>query len=378
MRARPRPVEDGGAPDRAPPSVRAELDGDAGVDPERFPVVAERLAIDVTDALRAADAGARAFTGRPFARRMWASLTGETGRRRAGALGDLLAAQRAALEIARDLMRAEARTAYCVHRVLVNLHQVNRDLDALADEVQEDIDAAFLEIEDVRRTLLAASRAESARLDRRLATLQSALARESQVRRLAESYRAGALYRGLDAMLGAGMFMASVGQLFWGAGEPRRQAELAVALAMVKSRLPARPMPTEEALLATVSEASPDACASIVYASEGRGPCLAVVAGLAERRLAGLPVAQLNAADAVAIARATHRAEGVLARGLVRPVELATALASELTADEAGPVQRAARRPPSGDGADGRGDHDEDDPVVEEVQPWTPSRARSR
>lgn len=47
----------------------------AGVDLATFPLLAERLAIDATNALRAADSGLRGLRGRPFLRRLWDGVT---------------------------------------------------------------------------------------------------------------------------------------------------------------------------------------------------------------------------------------------------------------------------------------------------------------
>src|SRR5204863_182652 len=84
---------------------------------------------------------------------------------------------------------------------LVNLHAVNRDLDEVVVRVEDGLDEAFAEVDEARRTLLATVRAESARLDARLAAVRSALAREGQVRRMGELYRAGELHRGAAALV---------------------------------------------------------------------------------------------------------------------------------------------------------------------------------
>lgn len=113
-----------------------------GVHLDRFPLVAERLAIDATDTLRAADSGLRGLRGRHLVRRLWHCVTG-AGQELNVALGqDLLSMQRAALEIVREVMREEARTQYCVNRVLVNLTTLNHQFDRVVDRV-DDLDQAL-------------------------------------------------------------------------------------------------------------------------------------------------------------------------------------------------------------------------------------------
>jgi hypothetical protein len=319
----------------AAPDVR-EL---TGVDLERFPLIAERLAIDLTDALRAAESGLEAFRGRPVVARLWEDLTG-IGQRRQAAIGqDLLTAQRATLGVVREIVREEARTQYCVHRVLVNLRAVNRDLDAATDR----LDGVAAEI---------------AQLDERMAALRSEVRREGAVRRLTELYRAGELHPGMSPILDAAMMIASVMRHFWGASRRRRDDEAAAALAVAKQRLATQPLPLEEALLSAVEDASDEARAAMLQAGGGRGPCLAVVVGLAERRHAGLPNSELNAADAIAIARAMRAPDRLLSSRLVRPTELAQALAGELAFDD-------------------EEDADAGDDTDDEAQ-WTPRRAGSR
>jgi hypothetical protein len=326
----------------------------AGVDLDRFPLLAERLAIDLTDALRAADSGLQALRGRPALRRFWEGLTG-IGQRRQAAIGqDLLTAQQAMLGVVRELLQQEARTQYCVHRVLVNLRAVNQDLDAAADR----LDAVDAQVGELRAALAAVVRDDIARLDARVAALHSEVRREGAIRRLAELYRAGELHPGMSPALDAAMMIASVMRHFWGASRRRRDDEAAAALALARQRLGARPLPLEEALLSAVEDASDEARAAMLPACGGTGPCLAVVVALAERRQAGLPNSELNAADAIAIARVTRAPARLLSSRLVRPAELAHALAVELAFDDDEPAAAGS-------------DNDE------EVQ-WTPSRARSR
>jgi hypothetical protein len=289
-----------------------------GVAVDGFPLLAERLAIDATSALRAGELGLRGLRGRSLLRRLWEGASGRVDARSFALTEDVLTVQRATVAIVREVVREGERTQYCMHRVLVNLHGLNRDLDEVA----------------ARQTGLEHTlRAETARLARQLHDVQRQLDREAGVRRLTERYRAGDLYQGADETLRAALWLAAVRQTCWGAEPSRQRDELGVALAVVRQRLSPRPIPLEEALLGTVEGSAASLSEVLRYLGQDRGPHLAVVTALAERRLARLPSSEASAAEAIAIARATRDPDGALESRIVRPVELAEALAAELSSD---------------------------------------------
>lgn len=103
-----------------------------GIDHDVHPFLAERITIDTTNALRAAQNGLRGFRRRSLLRRLWDGVRG-SGQELQAAIGqDLLTVQRAAFSLVRELMNEESRTQYCVNKVLTNLHAVNRDVDELS------------------------------------------------------------------------------------------------------------------------------------------------------------------------------------------------------------------------------------------------------
>jgi hypothetical protein len=293
-----------------------------GVEAELFPVLAERVAIEASNGLRGAEAGLRAFRGRALLRRLWDGVTGRGQELPAAVAQDLVVVQRATLAIVREVMGEEARTQDCVGRVLVNLQAVNRDLDEASGRLEV--------LEREARVLRALVQVESARLAVLVEGVRGELHREACVRRLGDLYRTGDLHRGTGDILGASLFLAAVDAQY----PEGREQEARVALAVVKQRLSARPVPLEDALLAAALGLADRVCEPLLYLGEGgrRGPCLAVLSALVERRLAGLPCRAVDAADAVAIARATRDPERLLQGPLVRPGELAGWIARELDA----------------------------------------------
>jgi len=189
-----------------------------GIDPDRFPLVAERIAIDATNALRAADSGLRGLRGRLLLRRLWDGVTGR-GQELEAAIGqDLMAVQRATLRIVREVMREEMRTQYCVNVVLESLHAVHDDLEAVTARAQR-LEAGMRRH---RRELHEALRAESRKLAAQVEDVRREVRRDAAVRRLTERYRARDLHQGAGETLGAGMFLAAVSFQYWGADRLHR------------------------------------------------------------------------------------------------------------------------------------------------------------
>jgi hypothetical protein len=305
------------------------------VQAQGFPLLAERLAIDVTVALRGAEAGLRALGGRMLLRRLWDQVTGEGGRLRGQVGSDLLAVQRAALDLLREILREEMRTQHCLRRVLVNLHEVNRELDAVAGGLHR----VEGEVRQLRQELFEALRLEAARLAGQIDHLRREVRRETRLRELTELYRVDQLHPGAGPTLEAGLFLAAVQAECWqsegeGEGEEERAwadaSQRRIAEALVRARVSSRPLPLEQAMLETAEAAAPELREPLVYLGQGRGPHLAVLGALLERRLAGLANGEVNASDTVAVVRATGDGAGRLQSRLVRPVELALAIAHEL------------------------------------------------
>lgn len=97
---------------------------------DQSPFLVERVAIDVTNALRGAEVGLRGFRTRPLLRRIWEGVSAQSQERVAAIGFDLVTAQRASLTLIKEIMSHEERTLVCIDQVLDNLHAVNLDLDA--------------------------------------------------------------------------------------------------------------------------------------------------------------------------------------------------------------------------------------------------------
>src|SRR6266700_4703025 len=146
-----------------------------GVDPDRFPLVAEHLAIEATDALRAARSSVGALRARKLGGRLWEWATGAGRQRQVVLSQDLLSAQQAALGIVAQVMSEASRTQYSLHRVLINLRDVNHDLDGVTDQVERLDD----ELARARRDLAARIDAEAARLAAAIADVRREVRREA-------------------------------------------------------------------------------------------------------------------------------------------------------------------------------------------------------
>src|SRR5947209_6605773 len=70
---------------------------------------AETIAIDVTNALRAADSGLRGFRSRSLLRRLWHDLTGTSQELQSAISSDLVTVQRGTLKLVKEIMREETR-----------------------------------------------------------------------------------------------------------------------------------------------------------------------------------------------------------------------------------------------------------------------------
>lgn len=308
-----------------------ELSHLLGSTADAYPLVAERIAIDATNALRGAEMGLRGFRRRPLLRRLWDGMTGR-GQELQAAIGqDLVTVQRATLSLVREVMEEEARTQYCVNRVLVNLHAVNRDVDELLQRmssVEREIDRR---VTALRAELYAAIQSESERLALQIEAVRRQVDREATVRRLTERYRAGDLTAGPGEVVGSGLYLASIAWQYWAEPGRRVQDEWTAAMAVVRQRLAAtKPRPLEEAVLHAASSVGGEAQETVLYLADRSSGVLRAVGMLTERRHAGLVTTEADAADAVSITRALNDPERQLESGLVRDVEIVESVAREL------------------------------------------------
>ena len=312
-------------------STRDELRHLLGPEADSYPLVAERIAIDATNALRGAEMGLRGFRRRPLLRRLWDGVTGQ-GQELQAAIGqDIVAVQRATLSLVREVMDEEARTQYCVNRVLVNLHAVNRDVDDLlrrTSSLEREIDRR---VTALRAELYAAIRSEAEQLASRIETVKRHVDREAAVRRLTERYRAGDLTAGPGEALGGAMYLASIAWQYWAEPGQRVEDEWTAAVAVVRQRLgKSPPRPVAEAVLAAASSVSGELAETVLYLAKPAAGVLRAIGMLTERQLAELPMTDERAADAVSITRALADPYRQLESGLVRDVEIVEAIAREL------------------------------------------------
>ena len=294
-------------------------------------VVAERVAIDVTNALRGAEAGLRGFRRRPLLKRLWDGITGQ-GQELQAAIGqDLVTVQRAALSLVREVMHEEARTQYCVNKVLVNLHAVNCDLDDLQKRTARLEGELTRQVAALRAEFYQALQAESKRLAEEIDGLRRDLNREAGVRRLTKRYRAGELTANAGEVLGSSLYMASVSLMHWDDGPVRVKAEWRAARAVVSREVSQdSPVPLEDALLEVGEAVTPAALEPTLYLAQEEAGVLGVVARLVERRLGGLSLREEDASDAIAIVQAVSDPDHQLESGLVRNTELIQVVARSL------------------------------------------------
>ena len=295
-----------------------------------YPLFAERVAIDITGALRGAETGLRALRGRPLLRRFWEGVTGaeQEGENAIGV--DLVAAQRAALALVGAVMREENRTQYCVNRVLLNLLAVNRQAEEMMVQVAGIEDT--LRAEQAQHVVWIGKISEEAgRLARDLEDVQQRLDYLDATRRLTERYRVGKMSRDAGELLGAALFLAEVGWQHASLGSAKVHQELEVASLVVEQRLGARgPRPLDEAVLDAANGISPSLTEAALYLEHDSTGFLRAVGMLVERRGAGLPVDRVHAADAVVITRSIADPRGQLAAGLIKDAELVRAVGQSL------------------------------------------------
>lgn len=303
-------------------STSSVLSNDLGIAAEAYPLLAERIAIEVTNALRGAEAGLRGFRNRPLLRRLWDGLTGR-GQEFQAAIGqDLATVQHATLSLVQEVMKEKSRTQYCVNKVLTNLHAVNHDVDELLHRTASQEQA----IQNLRAKIIEETKHLAAEID----AVQRQIDREANVRRLTEHYRAGDLTAGPGKVLGSALYMASVVWNYWEEPKERREAEWKAARAVVRQGLDAAPRPTTETLLEMAEAISPDSIESVLYLTESATGVLRVTGMLAARRAADLRVQEKDVEDAVSIVRTLADPDKQLESFLVRDSELVDTLAQEL------------------------------------------------
>ena len=302
-----------------------------GASTEVSPFVAEKVAIDATNALRSAEVGLRALRSRPLLRRLWEFARG-TEQERAAALGvDLLVAQRAALTFVEAVMAEQARTGYCLNRVLINLHAVNRDLDELTERTARLEGFLTQALPSLREEVRQLITQESQRLAGQIEALHGLVRREAAVRRLNDLYLGGSLYPGVGETLGGSLYLVSIACHFTDEEISLQQKEWAAALAVVRQRLRDVPVYLPDLMLEDVASTGQNVIETVAYlTSGGGGPYIYVLNALAQRRLASVSVDERAMSEVMAIARELHDPDRLLGTQLTRQWKLAEQVAKEL------------------------------------------------
>ena len=310
-------------------SDTSELRRIIGADADNYPMLAERIAIDATNALRSAEIGLRGFRHRPLLRRLWDGLTGR-GQELQAAIGqDLVTVQRATLDLVREVMEEESRTQYCINRVSIILRDVNREVNDLlrrTSSLERNLDQELAAFRAEIRT-------EAKSLQDQINAVHRQIDKDANVRRLTEHYRAGDLTAGLGEMVGSALYLASVAWNYYTEQEEpdnRFKHEWEAAYAVVRQRLGREVRPIADALLEAVEAISLDSAESVLYLAESTTGALRCTGMLTTRRVAGLSIKEQDAEDAVAIASALYDPDEQLESGLIRDVELVKAIACEL------------------------------------------------
>lgn len=316
-------------------SIQAKVIGE---DSNQYPLIAERLAIDVTNALRSAEVGLRSFRSRHLLRRLWDGVTGQ-GQELQAAIGqDIVIVQKATLNLVREVMREEIRTQYCLNNVLINLHHINQDLDDMSiriSQIESHVDRVYRE---ARKEFYAAIRMESDRLVQEINTLRRNINREEVVRRLTELYRAGELTHSFGEIFGASIFLATIGWQYWNEGDNRFNQEWKTAQAVIKQKVSNSPMPVIDAFLQISEEINLSKLEEALYLTqkdssfftqESRS-ILQVLEEIFKRKHASLSTQNTHISDMMAITNASNTPYNRLPVGLIRFSELINMIANEL------------------------------------------------
>lgn len=275
----------------------------------RSPFVAEQIAIDVTNGLRAAATGLRGFRSRPLLSRLWDGITGQGQELQAAIGSDLVVVQQATVELVREVMSEGSRTQYCVERVLRNLLAVNADFDGLVARVAELEEAV-----------------------RRLQTRQDLLEMKSQADAL---YAVGELHPGTGLIFGSSLYLAHVTRLYSAAPDLLGKGR-SVTLSTIRRHVGEKPEALPILFAKALEQVRLESLETVAYlASDRPTPTLRVFGTLSERRVVGLGVDSQVIEDALIVVRKLHDPEGRLGKHLLRPLELIERVADELLAEGA-------------------------------------------
>jgi hypothetical protein len=281
-----------------------------------------KVAIEATNGLKSAEVVLRHLRGRSLLGRLWEMGTGTGDARVAEAGGHQLAAQRATLNLVQALMEEQSRTQYCVKRVLTNLLGVNRDLDDLADRVEEH-EQGFSALREGLRCL-------ERDLHDRVAKVEFGLKRMEAVQHLTNLAMVGALHPGAGQLLGPALYLAARQRYYSDEPLAARQAKWQEGLEVVKGMLPGKPAPTSELIRQAADQVRPECAEAVLFLTQGdSGPTTAAVGTLLKCRQQPPGGGSTNALEVFLVERRKCASEHSVAH-LLRPYELAAYAAGEL------------------------------------------------
>ncbi len=248
-------------------------------DSDQYPFLIEQIAIEATSGLRSAEIGLRAFRSRGLLSRLWEGLS-SIGQERLTAVGsDLAAVQKATIGLVQAIMSEEVRTQYCIARVLENLSNVNRDLDALEVRMSRAEVSLYKELHESLKT-------ETKFLHQRIDSVDRKLQRRDMIRHIQNQYLAGRFHRELGVVLSSALYIAHIGRICVSESPETQRAEWKSACDVIPQRLSNGPMPLSRLVLKIVEEVTDSFVEAVTFVfAPTQGPVSKVVHAGVQRRL---------------------------------------------------------------------------------------------
>lgn len=251
---------------------------------KEYPVIEEKLAVDLSQGVRAAEKGLLAFRARPLLTRLWEGLTGKGQERVATIGGDLLRVQKATIDLLGVLMQEQGRTQYCIEKVIGNLIGVNLDLDCLQKAHEASIIEFNQKLDAIRTELYSEIRKTAVELVKQLGKLDFRIEREARLRRNRDLFMAGEIYPGIPPLLRAALFLAQNLIEFSSETKERQLEEWKAIKAFVKTTLPGSVSPYFQQLM-IASKATKEESLEVLeyFSSNVDSPNLMILSKMYER-----------------------------------------------------------------------------------------------
>ncbi len=260
---------------------------------KEYPVIEEKLAVDLSQGVRAAEKGLLAFRARPLLTRLWEGLTGKGQERIATIGGDLLRVQKATIDLLGILMQEQGRTQYCIERVVGNLIGVNSDLDCLQKAHEASIIEFNQKLDTIRKELYSEIRRTADELIKQVGRLDFRIEREARIRRNRDLFVAGEIYPNMPPLLRAALFLAQNIIEFSTETKERQLEEWQAIKAFVKTTLPGSVAPYFQQLM-TASKATKEDSLEVLeyFCSNVDSPNLMILSKMFERLSAKISLSE--------------------------------------------------------------------------------------